>query len=159
MQNWKFIVIGLTDIGFLAHSETEINATDYKPGQLPLCFYALKSNMLCKTGSSILSLCLMQNIAQSTMPQHSFKGSYSAYYWLLCLTHIIGLVSSLLPFLFKWQLWQHEWLLVMQRTLLVTYHRLWKWNQNIHWAAEERNYLPDCCINWSSISIQSHFQM
>ena len=82
--------------------------------------------MLCKTGSSILSLCLMQNIAQSTMPQHSFKGSYSAYYRLLCLTHIICLVSSLLPFLFKWQLWQHEWLLVMQRTLLVTISQFMK---------------------------------
>ena len=76
--------------------------------------------MLCKTGISILSLCLMQNIAQSTMPQHSFKGSYSAYHWLICLTHIMCLVLSLLPFLFEWQLWQHEWLLVMQWTLVET---------------------------------------
>ena len=61
--------------------------------------------MLCKTGSLILAQGLMENIAQSTTPQHSLKSKAVTVHAIGLEAHkftkhdIIKLTTSLVPFL------------------------------------------------------------
>ena len=79
--------------------------------------------MLCKTGSSILAQGVMENIAQSAMPQHSNKSKADTVYtigynaWHTFTRHdIIKLSSPLQPFLLVRQFWNFTWLLLVQWT-------------------------------------------
>ena len=63
----------IPNIGSLAHSQTVLIAAEHKSGHKHSSYYLSSSNMLCKTGSSILAQGVMENIAQSATPQHSIK--------------------------------------------------------------------------------------